>query len=122
MSTLKPTFSRKRTNAGTLRTPALFFEAHNSTPEPNSIQLDLVYRCFGEIYNPSTKDVSVLHGHDVSDGLTLIIRNTQGQFIPTLDHIVQIQNEFYNDVKFKIVSISPQDSSFIKLILTDEGN
>lgn len=113
-------YARKKTNCGTLKNPVYFYKACNKTPEPNSIDVELVYKCFCEIYKPSLKDIEIMNSHDVVEGITIIIRDTRSQFIPTHDHIVTVENSFYKDSKFKILDINPQDN-FIKLILTTLG-
>ena len=116
----QPTFKKNKTNAGSLRTPAFFYAIEDNSFEPNAKEeLVEVYSCFAEIYNPSIKDIEIMNSQGVKSGLTLIIRNTIGQFIPTFDNVVKVDNEFYKDKVLKIVNIAPSDS-FIKLILSSD--
>lgn len=113
----RPTFSRKKTTNGTLRTPVTFYEAYKTGPYPNSKDKQEVYRCFGEIYNPSIKDIEIMNAQGVSSGLTLIIRDTQGEFIPTQDHIIKINNRYFGNTEYRIIDLSPTNN-LLKLILT----
>lgn len=111
-----PVFKRKQTNNGTLRTPLEFYESTSNSPEPGDSSLVKVFECFGEVYNPSIKDISIMNAQGVSSGVTVKIRN-QDSFLPTLDHTVKVYDKYYRYIDYRIIDISPNDY-FIKLILT----
>lgn len=117
----KVAFERHKINNGSLRTPITFYKLHSDGFEPNGGELSEVYSCLGEVYNPSSKDIDIMNSQGVLQGITINIRNTCGQFVPTLDNIVKINNDFYHDTGFRVVNIEP-GQQFIKMILASGSN
>lgn len=117
----KPTFNRKKTTTRSLSTPVIFYQATKTSPEPNSKKLVEVYKTFAEVYNPSIKDIEIMNAQGVQNAVTINIRNTQGYFFPTLDHIVTLNHPFYKNTEFNIIDIAPSND-FIKMILTGVDN
>lgn len=110
----KPTFNRKKTTTLSLNYPCYFFEETSDSPEPNVSEYQSAYFCYAEQYAPSIKDIDILNAHGVNQGTTIIIRNPFGDFQPTLDHSVKVDNKLY-----KIVDIQPQ-GNLIKLVLNSD--
>lgn len=108
------------TNAGALRTPVTFYEyGPGSGFEPVEVEKAELYDCFAEIYNPSMKDLQVVQTVGTKEAVTIRIRDTKGEYIPTNKHRVKIQDYRYTDKVFKIIEVRPdlQNNNFITLLL-----
>lgn len=119
---MKPTFQYKApaTNTGDLRTPIVFYKyAPVDSPEPGESKKDILHKCYAEAYNPSMKDLEILKTKETKEAVTIRIRDTFGEYIPTNKHFAEIEDYRYKDKVFNVVEVAPdlKDNRFIKIIL-----
>lgn len=97
-----PSFQYKspKVDSGKLRIPIHFYAQDvGNSPEPTDIETKEVFFCLCDAYSPSNKDKAVLDGHEVDLGVTVIIRDTKGEFIPNNRMTAVIDDIRYQDVK-----------------------
>lgn len=108
------------TNAGALRTPVTFYEyAPNSGPEPGQSKKAVLHNCFAEVYNPSMKDLTVMNATRTREAVTIRIRDTAGEYIPTNKHFAQLDDYRYKDKIFSVADVRNDltDNRFITILL-----
>jgi hypothetical protein len=121
--TNRPTFeySPPKVMAGNLRIPIHFFsQSVGDSPEPTDIKPKEVFYCLCDAYAPSNKDKVVLDGHDVDLGVTVIIRDTKGEFVPTNKMTARIDDVRYQNVpEWQIEEIRHdfEHNRFVTLVL-----
>lgn len=117
---INPKYKPPKTGAGELKTPVSFYAKKSTGPDPNaSEELEELYKCTAEIYNPSMKDREVMKVNEVKQGVTIIIRDPMTTYIPRNNHLVNIEDFRYKDITWEIVEIRPdiQNSQFITILL-----
>lgn len=102
-----------------LRTEVEFYSQESSGPEPGTGPGDKLFACLVETYSPSTKDLSILNTHSVSEGLTINMPDAMAEFVPTTKMLVKVIDYRYSDDVWNIVDVSYdfQNNRFIKLVL-----
>ncbi|WP_024348192.1 phage head-tail adapter protein [Lacrimispora indolis] len=116
---MKTKYKPKETNAGTLRTPVTFYEyAPDTGPEPGESQKAILYECYAEIYNPSMKDIQIMEVRETKEAVTLLIRDTKGEYIPTNKHFVTIHDYRYVNKVFNVLDVRPDlsNNDFITIL------
>lgn len=113
-------YKPKETHAGTLRTPVTFYEyapAHG--PEPGQSEKAILHECYAEIYNPSMKDIQVMGVHGTKEAVTILIRDTKGEYIPTNKHFASIHDYRYTNKILNVLDVRPdlQNNNFITILL-----
>lgn len=118
-----PTFKKKKTGSGDLRIPVDFMElTPNADGEPGDMPTKMVFSTYAQVYAPSQKDTLILSTHDRTEGVTIRIRDTRGEFLPTVDkHAVYIDDYRYKDKIWDItdVRLDFSDDSFLVLVLSN---
>lgn len=120
MNKIEFNYKPKKISTGDLRTPVLFFEYKpKDGPDPGEVEKALLHECHAEIYSPSMKDLEILKSKETKQALTINIRDSKGQYVPTNKHFVEINDYRYKGIVWNVVDVvyDMQDNSFIKLIL-----
>ena len=108
------------TNTGALRTPATFHEYGKGAGfDPVEVEKAVLYDCFAEVYNPSMKDLQVMQTTGTKEAVTIRIRDTKGEYIPTNKHKVKISDYRYAGKVFEVIEVRPdlQNNNFITILL-----
>lgn len=117
---MKFKYNPPKTGAGELRTPVLFFEQENTSPEPNESLIDEhVFKALAEVYNPSIKDLEIMNVNGVKKGITIKIRDPLTHFLPQPNQIVKIDDFRYKNVLWEVIEVRPdiQDNQFVTILL-----
>jgi len=108
------------TNAGALRTPVTFHEYGKGAGfDPVEVEKAELYDCFAEVYNPSMKDLQVMQTTGTKEAVTIRIRDTKGEYVPTNKHKVKVHDYRYLGKVFEIIEVRPdlQNNNFITILL-----
>lgn len=80
------------------------------TQAPNLLKPERGFFFFGfaEVYNPSSKDIEILNnkGIDVTKSLTVRIRDTGGEYLPSNKHYFEVDDVYFSGEVYQIQSIS----------------
>jgi len=117
---LNTRYKPKETNAGTLRTPVSFYEyAPDRGPEPGQSKKSIIHECYAEIYNPSMKDIQIMEVRGTKEAVTIIIRDTKGEYIPTNKHFVSIHDYRYVNKILNVLDVRPdiRNNDFVTILL-----
>ncbi|MGG5359342.1 phage head-tail adapter protein [Enterococcus sp. DIV0240a] len=116
----------RKSSTRKLNTKVAFYKYKpNKGPSPGEEEKTLVYKTRAEIYDPSMKDLEVLNGVDSKQGLTMIIRDPRGKYLPKNKHLVEVFDYRYEGLRWNIVEVRNDlsVSRFITILLsviTDE--
>lgn len=119
---IHPSYKTPKINSGNLRTPVQFWSfIPNDGPEPGEEKREKLFECYCLAYNPSMKDMEILHEKGTKEGLTIKIRDPHQDYIPTNKHKV-IVNDYRilpAGKEWEILDVSPdfEDNRFIKIVL-----
>lgn len=114
-----------KVKTGDLRTPVKFYKYQASSgPEPGEEQEELVHSCFAEIYSPSMKDRDVLNTVSTERAVTINIRDTKGEYLPSNKDYVLIDDYRYKDLMWNIVEVRDDfaNNAFITILLAVYGH
>lgn len=116
------TFEHKKTDtsSGRLRTPVTFYRFEpDSGPEPGESEKETLHKCLCEAYNPSMKDLAVMDSTGTKEGLTVRIRDTGGEYIPSNQHFATLEDYRYNGKVFSVVDVRNDltDNRFVVILL-----
>lgn len=118
---INPKYKKPKITSGDLKTPVIFFASDSSSPEPNEQGINILYKCFAEIYNPSMKDMEIINSRQkaTKEAVTINIRDTKGEFLPTNKHKVQLDDYRYKDTVWEVIAVFPdvKNDAFVKIIL-----
>lgn len=119
---MKTTFEYRKpdTDAGQLRTPVTFYRyGPNTGPEPGEEEKEVLFACFCEAYNPSMKDLSIMGLTGTKEGMTIKIRDTLGEYIPTNEHFAVLEDYRYKEKVFSVIDVrnDMSDNRFITILL-----
>lgn len=113
-------YKPKQTSSGDLRTPVTFFDYKpKDGPDPEETEKSTLHKCHAEIYSPSMKDLEKLKSSETKQALTIKIRDSKGEYVPSNKHFVEINDYRYRGITWNIIDVvfDMTDNSFIKLIL-----
>lgn len=108
------------TSSGKLRTPITFYlYKPTSGPEPGEEIKNVLHECLCEIYNPSMKDLTIMETTGTKEAVTVRIRDTKGEYLPTNKHVAEINDYRYEGKVFKAIDVRPDltDNRFITILL-----
>lgn len=116
---IHPNYKPQETTSAKLKTPVEFFEKSSSGPEPGKGDLNHLYTCTAEVYNPSMKDLEVMKVNGTEKGVTIKIRDPLTDYIPSNKHHVKINDFRYKDITWNVTDVRPdiQNSQFIVILL-----
>lgn len=110
-------YQRPQTSSGALRISIWFYtQVENSGPEPGELPKELVYKCLGQVYGSSNKDIEILKSHNVKRGVTIKIRDTRGGYLPVNSDTVVIDDHRYknsdnSNIYWNIIDVRPDFES-----------
>lgn len=103
----KQAYKPPRIKTNDLRTLVTFFEYKPiKGPEPGEVEKQELHKCYAQLYNPSMKDLEILKAHDTTEGLTMKIRDTKGEYTPTNKHFVEIHDYRYKNKVWNILEVA----------------
>lgn len=93
-----------------------FIEELQAGPEAGMTEQKEVFNSFAEIYEPSTKDIALGNLETSNTNITLIIRNPYPEFTPKVNNTFKVLSGIYGGQTFNIKSVTPKDSTYLKLV------
>lgn len=117
---MHPDYKKPKTGTGDLRTPVTFFAMEpDSGPEPGGSRRQVLHGCMCEAYNPSMKDLSILDTTGTKEAVTIRIRDTAGEYVPTNKHSAELGDYRYTGKVFSILDVRPdlKDNRFTTILL-----
>ncbi|MBF0814047.1 hypothetical protein IR133_09980 [Staphylococcus saprophyticus] len=93
-----------------------FFSTGNKSPYPGMGGKEEVFESWGEIYEPSAKDIELNSLETSTVNVTLIVRNTFPEYVPKVNQTFVIQTGMYQDTEFNIKNVAPKDENTIKIV------
>lgn len=121
---MKIPFKKQAVRTGDLNTPVTFATVTNDDFEPNKKVYSIAYTCFAQVYGPSQKDMQYLASSDSNMGVTIKIRNTQGEFVPNHTMVVAVDNYQYQGKLWNVKDVRPdfKDDKYDVIVLGDPIN
>lgn len=108
MRSVKKPYQKPKVRSGDFHTPVTFFKIDfDGAFSPVGGEPKVVYACFAQVYAPSAKDQVILSANDKKEGVTIKIRDTQGQFVATPDMTVKVDHYQYLDKTWEVVDTRP---------------
>ncbi|OEL06896.1 hypothetical protein AST13_02330 [Staphylococcus xylosus] len=98
-----------------------FYETKKSGPYPNEKLEAPIFKCKGEKYNNSIKDITILGNDTQTQSFTLIMRDSSKEFVPKFNHKIQIKDKRFDSILFNIFDIrfdKPQ-KGYITLVVSE---
>lgn len=117
---INPNYKPPKTGAGELRVPVSFYLfAPQDGPEPGESKQKLLHKCMCEAYNPSIKDLTVMDTKGTKEGVTVKIRDTRGEYLPSNKHFAELEDYRYSGKVFSVIDVRPDltDNRFIIILL-----
>lgn len=115
-------FRLKKTTTGHLRTPVVFYRYESSnSPEPTENEILEAHKCLAEVYSPSMKDIELMKVTDTKNAMTIVIRDTKGEYLPVNNDYVEILDYRYPEKRWNILDVRYDltDNNFITILLGD---
>ena len=98
-----------------------FYTDLDEGPEAGMGELQNVYSCFADMYEPTQKDVQLNNLEVSKRSVTLNIRDAQPQFIPSSKHVFEIKNGMYAGLFFNVKNVAPAKSpNYVKVVGEEE--
>lgn len=117
---INPNYKKPKTDTGRLRTPVSFYVVEPNTGlDPGVGIKTLLHKCMCEAYNPSMKDLSILDTKGTKEAVTIRIRDTAGEYLPTNKHTAELDDIWYVGKLFSVIDVRPDltDNRFITILL-----
>lgn len=108
-----------RVNTGDLRTPVTFYEfAQNEGPLPGESEKRVLYEAWAKIDNVWLKDLEVAKSNGTLSDITITIRDSQADYMPTNEHYLSIDDPAYANKRYNIKHVQPdlQNKDFINIV------
>lgn len=108
-----------RVHSGELRTPVIFYEyVASDGPEPGTEKKQVLFKSWAKIDEVWLRDAELAKSNGTLSDITIIIRDPQGDYIPTNKHYVEIDAPEYKDKHYNIKEAQPdmQNKDFINVI------
>ncbi|XHB95899.1 phage head-tail adapter protein [Lactococcus garvieae] len=106
-----------------MNTPLVFYDktVDDTLDGRDTIHKEL-FSCYGEVYSPSNKDISVMNGNGVKRGLTIRIRDPLSTYHPQNTEAVLVRDSRFNDIVWDIIDIRPDviDSRYLVVLLSGD--
>lgn len=103
-----------------MRIPVSFYLfGPDDGPEPGEGQKKILHRCMCEAYNPSIKDLTVMGTVGTKEAVTVRIRDTGGEYMPSNKHFAELDDHRFRGKVFSVIDVRPdmKDSRFITILL-----
>lgn len=116
---MRPQYERPRVENGDLRTPVKFYSYKpNDGPEPGEVENRLEYMTFAKVDEVWTRDIQQAKSNNTLSDITITIRDTQGEYVPSNKHYLEVDLPEYKDKRYNIKHSQPdpQNRDFIKVI------
>lgn len=116
---MKRPYEPPRIHAGELRTPVRFWSYRpNDGPEPGEAPKRLEYMTYAKIDEVWSKDLEQAKANGTLSDVTITIRDTHGEYVPSNKHYMEVELLEYGDRQYNIkhVQPDPQNRDFIKII------
>ncbi|SEQ23552.1 hypothetical protein SAMN05216232_1987 [Virgibacillus subterraneus] len=108
-----------RVHSGELRTPVIFYQyVPIEGPYPGEEVKQVLYSPWAKIDEVWLRDVELAKSNGTLSDVTIIIRDPQGDYIPTNKHYVEIDAPEYKGKHFNVKQAQPdmQNKAFINVI------
>jgi head-tail adaptor len=113
-------YTPPRVRTGDLRTKVTFYTlVAPSGPMPSGTkEKKVLYSCWAKIDEVWMKDIVVAKADGTLSDLTITIRDTHGEFIPTNKMFVEVDAPEYKSVTYNIKQVMPdlQNRGFTKIV------
>lgn len=95
-------------------------EANEFMPSTHVEEVE-VFSCYARVDNVFLKDLEQAKANGSINDLTVIIRDTQGEFMPQDNMVFTIDGKTFSSKKYEVKSVQPfyQDGRFIAVIGAD---
>lgn len=116
---MKETYRPPRIDIGDLRTWVTFFVfAPNKGPEPGEKKKKEVYGTFSKVDEVWSKDLEQAKANGTLSDITITIRDTHGEYVPSNKHYLEVDLEEYEGKQYNIkhTQPDPQNRDFVKII------
>lgn len=116
---MRPQYERPRVENGDLRTLVRFYSYQpNEGPEPGESKQRLEYKTYAKIDEVWSRDVAQAKNNNTLSDITITIRDTRGEYVPSNKHYIDVDLIEYKDKHYNIKHIQPdpQNRDFIKVI------
>lgn len=117
---VNPDYRKPKTGAGELRTPVTFYLfGPDDGPEPGEARKKVLHECMCEAYSPSIKDLTVMGITGTKEAVTVKIRDTGGEYLPTNKHFAELHDYRFSGKEFSVIDVRPdmKDSRFTVILL-----
>ncbi|ENH96721.1 hypothetical protein J416_09494 [Gracilibacillus halophilus YIM-C55.5] len=108
-----------RVHSGELRTPVIFYKyVPKEGPYPGEKEKKVLFKAWAKIDEVWLRDVELAKSNGTLSDVTIIIRDPQGDYIPTNKHYVEIDAPEYKGKHYNIKEAQPnmQNKDFINVI------
>ncbi|GAA0491286.1 head-tail adaptor protein [Salinibacillus aidingensis] len=108
-----------RVHSGELRTPVTFYEyVPKEGPYPGEKVKKVLYNAWAKIDEIWLRDVELAKSNGTLSDITIIIRDPQGDYIPTNKHYVEIDAPEYKNKHYNVTQAQPdmQNRDFVNVI------
>lgn len=116
---MKPQYERPRVQSNDLRTWVKFYSYEpNPGPEPGESKSSVQYEAWARIDEVWSRDVAQAKSNGTLSDITLTIRDTHGEYIPSNKHYIEVDMPEYRGKHYNVkhTQPDPQNRDFIKVI------
>ncbi|MEK4922386.1 phage head-tail adapter protein [Cytobacillus sp. FSL R5-0569] len=120
---MKFNYKSPRTTSGNLNTPITFYRfTPNDGPEPGERKKEVIFNAFCSVDTVWMKDIEVAKANGTLTDLTIKIRDTQGEYVPSNEDYFTIESVYYKNGNepryYNIESVKPDlaNKDFIIII------
>lgn len=118
---MRQPYKKPTVRSGDLNTPVTFYTVGSDDFIPGQQAITKVFKAYAQVYGPSQKDRQIMDSNDVKEGVTIKIRNTQGEFVPNHTQRVYIDDYHYVDQLWDVIDVRPdfQNDKFDVIVLAN---
>ncbi|WEZ09576.1 phage head closure protein [Priestia flexa] len=112
-------YNPPRVHNGELRTMVTFYKkVPNEGPMPGDDEEKVLFKAWAKVDRVWLKDLEIAKANGTLSDITITIRDTQRDYIPSNHHFVKVEDANYQDVEYNIKSVQPnlQDRRFIDIV------
>lgn len=116
---MNQSYKKPRIDIGDLRTWINFYEYQpNPGPEPGERVKKQIYGCFAKVDEVYFRDLEEAKANGTLSDLTFTIRDTNGEYIPSNQHHIEVEAPEYSGRHYNIKEVQPdlQNRQFTKII------